>query len=211
MRGVAGIVVPGTIVINPGGQTSASAGYGTTSGTSMSLGKNITNGNSVIAAVGETPNTYWTLTAAVGSVPLTQVINTYFSGALFYGNGLVPSPASKAITCTSSDSSGFAGAAIEVSGLSGAPVKTAISVNQVQTLTMTPQIAGDLMVFAIMGFGSPTFSTSASTPNSGWVTAGTGNPIQLVACIAPSTSPVTATWTGSMSGIAYGVVGMVIA
>ena len=207
-----------TVVINPSGQTSASSGWGTPA--SIAFGQNVQAGNSVIAALDADPTSAGAITWGVllgsGGAALSPDIQDAIGHAGLFS--LVGAASGKnSINITAAGASNWAAAAIEVSGIIRPPVATGISTyangaSTNPTLTLTPQAAGDLMVFLCYGFLGFTGTPFTGTPSTGWVFANSGNPVAMAAVIAPSTSPVTATW--NLSGAAssnYGILGAVYA
>ena len=93
-----------------------------------------------------------------------------------------------------------AGTALEISGISGAPVRAASSTIN-QTLTLIAPHSGDVAVFSCWGYGTVVFSAAGSYPASGWVvTSGQSGPC-MAAIVCPTTGgTVTATFTGATTG-----------
>ena len=188
------LVIPGTITVNPSGQTTAAAGNWQTSGATMSFTNNVTSGNGVLTLLTSNSSGSDSFTSVTGcGVTSNQQLTNSFA-AFWWGNG----SSGGAKTLTISDTSSlWAGIAIEISGIVGAPIATTSAGNTGSystTATITPTHSGQLAVFAVVG----NYGGLASLTTSGFTTiAPAGVPAKLAYQVASSTSAITATWTAS--------------
>ena len=194
------VITPGSITINPSSQTTASQGPWGTSGGTMSLGNNVTAGNGVLAVLSTSSNDSDVFGPITGcGVTFSQEVNNSFS-ALWWGNG--SSGGSKTITVDDTYNR-WLGAAIEIAGVVGGPIATAVGTDSGSyqtTVTVTPTVSGQLAIVACVGNYSGS-SNSPITTGAGWtVISPSAGFCQFAYQIATGTSPLTATFTNSSLG-----------
>ena len=194
------VVTPGTITVNPSGQTTASQGPWGTNGSSFSLGNNVTSTNGVLALLATSSNDADTFGPITGcGVTFTQQINNSFA-SVWWGNG--SSGGAKTITVTDTFNQ-WLGAAIEIAGVVGGPISTATGTDSGSyqtTCTVTPTVSGQIAIVVCVGNYSSS-SNSPITGGGGWtVISPSAGFCQIAYQIASGTTPLTATFTNSSLG-----------